>query len=636
MPSTVACPYTPLSSAALQCEPPLILSPQPRRQFLCAPTRPVSVSPSLPQIPLRPPQSPLLSPSLSSESSSPGPLTPCPAERATQKTHSRHMKKPQKLTFFPEKTVDIGLSETPAHMGPVGLEKDVEKNNQKDTRDRAAYFREYYQRNRSRIQEKARQNKSRRQQALAALPEDEQREAQQNLRMRENVYKARYRQKNRSYLALMQSLRRQRVQSFTMTTMSNKQRPFLYLFAYPQKAGISGYVAPAASKRENKAIMAGIYKDPCWIVGGGGKSFPFNVQVPVELAGKLENLLQPLINEYCLQRPETIVNEVQNHPNFQEACSLMDAVVGEFYVLIIAHRVGIFCSKETARMYWDWPGVNGVKLLSPRMLVHSRFRGAFFSMVTNGGDPLVDFVANEFPPGPPPAAHRQPAPALPPQVFPHFSPSNTSLSSSATNVDDVSFGTPPSTPSRPKHAPQQTPSFASLSPSIFNSSLLQEAERQVCASRSQSPTKKKHIQPTFDCGMISVDEAHDQGWNGVDGSSIIDSNGEVTTFIRAESTAPAGPSSRVDAPSVGESSAAASSTMAGVRPRGERPHRDFLGAVGHSYFVTHGYDANTTGLIVGFGHATSEFQTFKTQVLRYCQIPPGELAFMWMLIQDQI
>ncbi|ESK82469.1 hypothetical protein Moror_8545 [Moniliophthora roreri MCA 2997] len=137
------------------------------------------------------------------------------------------------------------------------------------------------------------------------------------------------------------------------------------------------------------------------------------------------------------------------------------------------------------------------------MSVHLCFCGAFISIVTKAGNrPLVDFVANTFPPGPQPPPHAYPAPDI-----------------------------PPSMPAAPVFRTKYLAFYTLLQHMLCKLDSCKRNEKQTKVPEIKSLSKKAS---SFQIKVIMAEQTKDLGWDGVEGSQIVDDNRQIAEFVTTD------------------------------------------------------------------------------------------------------
>lgn len=74
--------------------------------------------------------------------------------------------------------------------------------------------------------------------------------------------------------------------------------------------------------------------------------FPVVIQCNTSsVAQQVADLLQPLVDRYFSLSPSDFMETVSRMENWQRVCTLLDSLDLEYYVLLRAHRIGIFMSR---------------------------------------------------------------------------------------------------------------------------------------------------------------------------------------------------------------------------------------------------------------------------------------------------
>ncbi|KAK1217088.1 hypothetical protein PQX77_020272 [Marasmius sp. AFHP31] len=321
--------------------------------------------------------------------------------------------------------------------------------------------------------------------------------------------------------------------------------------------------------------QAGIYPQCPFVPGGVGTHWlPIIIQVRKTKAQRVFKLLQPLINEFArIADRNVLINCFQNAETFHEVCQIMEEDSKTFWSLLIAKDNAIFYDFPSARSSWN---ASSTRLQAPKIHTHSSFAGAFFSMVTNGGEPLIDFLGGEL---------ISPSHFLPPAI-PCTAPPGSPSSSRppATPRREA----PPISPTK-KRGTAQSVTASSPLPSIR--SPLVRLGSPICQTATRTDEAAEGHQPREDVQMLP--DANDVRANS--------SSSSLPSALRGENVE--------------------------LTPR--------ISNHASQYFSLHGYSQHNVGVLVGLYTASDTQETFQHLVHSiFRNLPRGEITYIWMLMDD--
>lgn len=143
--------------------------------------------------------------------------------------------------------------------------------------------------------------------------------------------------------------------AFTFPFYAASNPAVRFVFLYPRPLG-------ACSVSRYRDVSAGVY-DSAYVHGflyrlyilntafrpfipGNNAPFPMVIQCnTAHLAQQVANLLQPLVDMHYVLPPARFMNAVSADANWHQVCQLLDGLGLEFFILLRAHRIGIYMDR---------------------------------------------------------------------------------------------------------------------------------------------------------------------------------------------------------------------------------------------------------------------------------------------------
>ncbi|KAK7041909.1 hypothetical protein VNI00_008890 [Paramarasmius palmivorus] len=322
--------------------------------------------------------------------------------------------------------------------------------------------------------------------------------------------------------------------------------------------------------------------------------YPFSIQVPHDIGAAVLDLLIHAVDELeNIRDVQVAIEKYRQHKVFEMGCDLMEKRYGEFYAIHVANEAALFCDRDSAQKLWD----ASERVYDRRMTVHHTFSAGFFAMLTQGQDPLYDFVTeNSFPDTDSPRT-LTPSLAPTPSVIGRKLPVKSSQHVGGTS----SY--------REKDTESDEEFWSNMSPiTSQDCDELSEIERRTPKTLLSPKQKKPHF-PSVDTSLFPA---------------------PILTPKKKASTSPSRDHQRRNTPTI------SSIIQTPVRGRGAgvvavKPRFDNLAT---GYFPAHGYDEQASQWIQDlFTQVRGQQRVFLTDLEAYTKpIPSGEMEFIWKIL----